>query len=104
MRDKLNERIGFPWMMGTISFMIFGLLIIACRAVKPRVPPRPRPYMLVEFADSSKEMPMVITVLAIFLFMWGVFLPFSFILLQAAVAGVSPELIPYLLPILNAVS
>ncbi len=34
--------------------------------------------------------------------MLGMFLPFNYVLLQAKAAGVSPTLITYLLPILNA--
>ncbi|KAM5448730.1 hypothetical protein MaudCBS49596_005237 [Microsporum audouinii] len=104
MMDKLNDRIGFPWMIRSISFMFLGLLVTACLTVKPRLPPRPRPVVLSEYVDSLKEIPMVLTVLAFFLFMWGMFLPFNYIILQAIAAGTSPTLIPYLLPILNAVS
>lgn len=103
MMDKLIHRVGFPWMMRSIAFMFLVLLGIACVTVKPRVPPRPRPFVLAEYVQSLKELPMALTVLSFFLFMCGMFLPFNYILLQASAAGMSTELIPYLLPILNAV-
>ncbi|CEJ92568.1 hypothetical protein VHEMI08213 [[Torrubiella] hemipterigena] len=104
MMDKLIKSIGFPWMMRSMAFMFMALLGIACVTAKPRVPPNPRPFVFVEYLQSLKELPMILTVWSFFLFMCGMFLPFNYILLQASAAGMSPELIPYLLPILNAVS
>lgn len=103
MMDKLIKSIGFPWMMRTMAFLFMALLAIACITIKPRVPPRPRPFVFVEYVQSLKELPMALTVASFFLFMCGMFLPFNYILVQASAAGMSPELIPYLLPILNAV-
>lgn len=34
--------------------------------------------------------------------MTGLFLPFNYVILQAAAAGMDPGLVPYILPILNA--
>jgi hypothetical protein len=56
-----------------------------------------------EYLNGLRELPMLITVIGFFLFMWGMFLPFNYVLLQAEAAGMSETLIPYLLPILNAV-
>lgn len=104
MMDELIDRIGFPWMMRAVAFMFLGLLTIACLTVKARLPPRPRPFIIKEYTDSLREVPMILTVLGIFFFVWGMFLPFNYILLQAHSAGMSPHLVKYLLPILNAVS
>lgn len=46
---------------------------------------------------------MAVTMAAMFFFMIGMALPFNYALLQAKATGVSPNLIPYLLSILNAV-
>ncbi|KAK4212315.1 major facilitator superfamily domain-containing protein [Rhypophila decipiens] len=51
-----------------------------------------------------KELPFVLTVVASFLFFWGVFLPLSYILLQAKDLGLDENVVEYLLPIINAVS
>lgn len=104
MMDKLIKQVGFPWMMRSVAFMFLALLIVSCLTVKSRLPPRPRPFAFREYTDSLKEIPMLVTVIAQFLFFWGMFLPFNYVLLQAKAAGMSHNLIPYLLSILNAVS
>ena len=104
MMDKLIASIGFPWMMRTVAFMFLALLSVACLTVKSRLPPKPRPFVLQEYLDSFRELPMVLTICGFFFFMWGMFLPFNYIILQAQAAGVSQSLVPYILPILNAVS
>lgn len=95
---------GFPWTMRAIAFMFLGLLIIACCTVKSRLPPRPSPFVLSDYLSGLRELPMILSVGAGFLFTWGLFLPFNYVLLQAEATGMSPTLVPYLLPILNAVS
>lgn len=103
MMDKMIDSVGFPWMMRTMAFMFLVLLGIACFTVKSRLPPRPRPFVFMEYVSGFRELPILITVVGFFLFMWGMFLPFNYVLLQAQAAGMSEDLIPYLLPILNAV-
>jgi MFS family permease len=103
MMDKMIKSVGFPWMMRTMAFMFLVLLGIACFTVKSRLPPRPRPFIFMEYLNGLRELPILITVSGFFLFMWGMFLPFNYVLLQAQAAGMSETLIPYLLPILNAV-
>ena len=102
MMDHLISEIGFPWMMRTMAFLFLVLLIIACLTVKSRLPPRPRPLVLMEYVHSLREIPMLLTVISMFLFMFGMFIPFNYVLLQAQAAGTSPTLVEYLLPILNA--
>ncbi|KPM34231.1 hypothetical protein AK830_g12337, partial [Neonectria ditissima] len=104
MMDKMITQVGFPWMMRTMAFMFLALLTVACLTVKSRLPPRPRAFVLMEYLDGLRDIRMSVTVLGFFFFMWGMFLPFNYVLLQAEAAGVSQTLIPYLLPILNAVS
>ncbi|KYK54765.1 putative transporter MCH4 [Drechmeria coniospora] len=104
MMSRLIDSIGFPWMMRSMAFMFLGLLVIACLTVKSRLPPNPKPFKISEYLANLKDVRLMVTVVGFFLFMWGMFLPFNYILLQAGAAGTSPTLIPYLLPILNAVS
>lgn len=85
-----------------MAFMFLLLCGIACLTVKSRLPPRPRPFVVGEYVKSLKELPMLFTVLAYFIFMVGMFLPFNYIILQAQAAGMSPNLVQYLIPILNA--
>ncbi|KAL7951253.1 major facilitator superfamily domain-containing protein [Trichoderma barbatum] len=104
MMNKLITKIGFPWMMRTLAFMFTLLLAIACLTVKSRLPPRPRRFVLREYAENLKDIRLATTTAAAFFFQLGMFLPFNYVLLQAEKAGFSPALIPYLLPILNAMS
>ena len=102
MMAKMIKEVGFPWMIRTMAFIFLSLLSIACLTVKSRLPPRPRPLVLVEYVQSLRELPMLFTVISFFFFTLGMFLPFNYILLQGAAAGMSPNLITYLLPMLNA--
>ncbi|KAH7177873.1 major facilitator superfamily domain-containing protein [Fusarium sp. MPI-SDFR-AT-0072] len=104
MMDKMIQSVGFPWMMRTMAFMFLVLLVFSCLTVKSRLPPRPKPFVVKDYINGLRELPILITVIGFFLFMWGMFLPFNYVLLQAQAAGMSETLIPYLLPILNAVS
>ncbi|KAH6891039.1 major facilitator superfamily domain-containing protein [Thelonectria olida] len=104
MMDKMIKSVGFPWMMRTMAFMFLFLLTIACLTVHSRLPPRPRPFVFMEYVVSLEDPRMSVTIAGFFLFMWGMFLPFNYVILQAEAAGVSQTLVPYLLPILNAVS
>ncbi|PON22006.1 hypothetical protein TGAM01_v209076 [Trichoderma gamsii] len=104
MMDKLIAKIGFPWMMRVMSLIFLFLLAFACLTVKSRLPPKPRQFVLKEYLDNLKDIRLAVTSVAAVFFMLGMFLPFNYVLLQAEKAGFSPTLIPYLLPILNAVS
>ncbi|KAF5022438.1 hypothetical protein F66182_5523 [Fusarium sp. NRRL 66182] len=104
MMDKMITSVGFPWMMRTMAFMFLLLLSIASCTVKSRLPPRPKPFVFMEYVRGLRELPMMVTTTGFFLTMIGMFLPFNYVLLQAEAAGMSATLIPYLLPILNAVS
>ncbi|EQL00748.1 major facilitator superfamily transporter [Ophiocordyceps sinensis CO18] len=101
---KLTDRVGFPWMMRTMAFVFLALLVFACLTVRSRLPPSPRPFRFADYVESLRDPRMAVTVAGNFLFLWGMFLPFNYVLLQAATVGMSPNLIPYMLPILNAVS
>jgi predicted MFS family arabinose efflux permease len=104
MMNKLIAKIGFAWMMRSIAFMFVLLLTVACFTVKSRLPPRPRRFVFTDYVDNLKDKRLAVTAVAAFFFMWGMFLPFNYVILQAQDAGFSPALVPYLLPILNAVS
>lgn len=104
MMDKMIKQVGFPWMMRTMAFLFLFLLTISCLTVKSRLPPQPKPFVFKEYIAGFKEPRLTVTIIGFFFFMWGMFLPFNYVLLQAEAAGMSEKLIPYLLPILNAVS
>ncbi|TLD34337.1 hypothetical protein PspLS_01061 [Pyricularia sp. CBS 133598] len=104
MMNKLIPQIGFGWTIRIVAFIFLALMTIASVTVKSRLPPRPKPFVLSEYTDAFKDPVYALTLAANFLFFWGMFLPFNFIILQAIKAGMDPKLAEYLLPIINAVS
>lgn len=101
MVTKSIPRIGFAWSMRVAAFTILGLLIIANLTVTSRLKPRPRPFVFMEFVTPLRERPFLLTCLASFMFFFGTFLPFNYIILQAQADGMSINLSNYLLAILN---
>ncbi|KAF5499051.1 MFS transporter asaE [Colletotrichum fructicola] len=104
MMSKMIPQVGFPWAIRTVAFLFLFLLSIACLTVKSRLPPRPRPFVLQEYLDGFRQPAFAITIFGLFLFFWGMFLPFNFVILQARAQGMDENLVIYLLPIMNAVS
>ncbi|KAI0964720.1 major facilitator superfamily domain-containing protein [Xylaria arbuscula] len=106
MMDKLIPQIGFPWTVRILGFMFLALCgnVISCVTIKSRLPPRPKPLQLSDYVSPFKEARFTIVVIASFFLFWGLFLPFNYLILQATDAGVDPNLVPYILPILNALS
>lgn len=104
MMNRLIPTLGFPWTIRIIAFMFLGMCSIASVTVKSRLPPRPKPFNIQDYVRPFKDIPMLLTMIGCFLFFWGMFLPFSYITLQAQSAGMDASLAQYLLPILNAVS
>lgn len=82
MVSKLIPRIGFPWTMRVASFVILGMLVIANLTVKSRLTPKPRPVEVMEFIRPLKEPAFAIMCVASFMFFFGTFLPFNYVILQ----------------------
>ncbi|KAH8810598.1 major facilitator superfamily domain-containing protein [Xylogone sp. PMI_703] len=93
MTIKLIPRIGFPWAMRAVSFLLFGLLTLCTLTVKSRLLPRPDSLSIISYLRNFKDVTF-----------WGMFLPYNYIILQAQEAGMPPKLAQYLLPIMNALS
>ncbi|KAI1097254.1 MFS general substrate transporter [Jackrogersella minutella] len=104
MMNHLIPEIGFPWTMRILGFMFLALCGFACFTVKSRLPPRKKPFNVMDYVRPLREPAFLCIVLAAFFFFWGMFLPFNYIELQAKQQGISADIIPYLLPIINAVS
>lgn len=102
MVTKLIPLLGFAWTMRVAAFTILGMMIITNLTVKSRLAPRPKPFSLMEFISPFTEWPFFLVASASFLFFFGIFLPFTYIILQAQQNGMSRDLSDYLLPIMNA--
>ncbi|KAL8955283.1 MAG: hypothetical protein Q9193_006809 [Seirophora villosa] len=104
MVNQIIARSGFPWAMRGVAFLLLGLLVYANLTVRSRLPPSPKPWSFMEFVYPFRDPPYFLVVFASFLFFFGMFLPFTFIILSAEHDGMSMRLADYLIPILNAVS
>jgi predicted MFS family arabinose efflux permease len=104
MLTQLIPRIGFGWTIRTIAFLFLFLLSIACMTVKSRLTPNPRPVKLSDYTRSLREPAMITTIAGGFIAWMAMFLPFSYIMLQAQRQGMDRNLINYLISIMNASS
>lgn len=102
MLRRLINSIGFPWAVRSLAFLYLGLLTIACATVRSRLPHRRAPFVLKEYLAGLREPIFAVTCAGFFMFAWGMFLPFTYIILQAQEQGMDPSLTMYLLPIMNA--
>ncbi|KAI9822140.1 MAG: hypothetical protein M1832_003143 [Thelocarpon impressellum] len=84
--------------------MILGMLVISNLTVKSRLPPNKTPVVMMEFIKPFREPAYLLLTIASFLFFFGLFIPFTFLILQGRSIGMSPRLAAYLIPILNAAS
>ncbi|KAI1080357.1 MFS general substrate transporter [Whalleya microplaca] len=104
MVNHLIPEVGFPWTMRILGFMFLALCGVACATVKSRLPPRSKPLVVGDYIRPLRELPFLMVVIGGFFSFWGLFLPFNYLQLQAQEEGISPTLVPYLLPILNTLS
>ncbi|KAK4111487.1 MFS general substrate transporter [Canariomyces notabilis] len=100
----LIPRVGFAWAIRTCAFLILALLIWANLTVRSRIPPSKRPFRIKAFISPLREVPFVLLTAAVFIFYWGMFVPFTYIVVEARARGMSPDLANYLVVILNAAS
>jgi MFS family permease len=82
MVSKLIPQIGYPWTMRAAAFVILGMLVIANLTVKSRLTPRRKKVDVLEFFRPLKEPAFAILCAASFLFFFGTFLPFNYVILQ----------------------
>ena len=102
MVERLVGSVGFGWTMRICAFLILGLLIISNLTLKSRIPPQPKRVGPMDFIRPFTEVPLLLICLGAFFFFFGMFLPFTFIILQARRYGMSTNLAGYLISILNA--
>lgn len=102
MVQRLIPQVGYPWAMRICAFLVLGMCIIANLTVKSRIPPQPKPFSIMDFVHPYKEIPFLLTAIACGLFFWGIFLPFTFLIVHAQRYGMSENLASYLVSILNA--
>ncbi|KIA75855.1 hypothetical protein HK57_00382 [Aspergillus ustus] len=93
---------GFGWAMRTCAFLMLALLIVTNLTIRPFTQPRARKLTRTELLKPLKESQFVFLTLGMFIFTYGFYVPLNYLPVQALAAGMSPNLVQYLLPILNA--
>ncbi|KAM0388222.1 hypothetical protein ACHAQC_009832 [Fusarium culmorum] len=104
MLSHLFKLVGFGWTMRAVGFLFLALMTISCLLIKANGIPKPRPFKISDYQRCFKEPVMVLAMTGGFLFFWGMFLPLNYIIIQAKSSGISPDLVPYLLPLINGIS
>lgn len=104
MVTRLIKQHGYDWAMRICGFMILGLLVIACLTVKPIHPPRPQKVSSAQLLQPFREPEFILCMLGFFFFTYGIFVPINYLPVQALKAGVDPDFVQYLIPILSAAS
>ncbi|KAI1748006.1 major facilitator superfamily domain-containing protein [Xylaria castorea] len=102
--NRLVGRIGFPWTVRAIGFLILGIQIIAISTVRSRLEHKPKPFIFANFSRSFKDRAFVLNSAACCAGMLGTLIPSNYLQVSAQAANVPPNLATYLLPIINASS
>src|SRR5690554_1825709 len=60
---ELIEKVGFPWAMRSVAFLMLGLMVIANLTVKSRIPPKgARSWHISDFITPLKDLKYMLTV------------------------------------------
>ncbi|OAQ66140.1 MFS transporter [Pochonia chlamydosporia 170] len=102
--SRLIREVGFPWAMRICAFLILALLIVANLTIRAAHPPRPQKLTKAQLAKPFSEFDFVFLCAGFFCFTFGIFVPIDYLPVQALDAGMDPNLVQYLLAILNAAS
>lgn len=104
MVTHLIKVVGFGWAMRTCAFVNLFLLTISNVTVRSFLPPSPKKITGAQLAKPFREIDYLLVTGGFFFLTYGVFVPLNYLPVQAASTGMSPQLVQYLLPILNASS
>jgi hypothetical protein len=102
MVSHLIAEIGYGWTERAAAFLIQFLLIIANLTIRSLNPPNPQPPTKEELLHPFHEVGMLALILGICLLTFGIFIPITFLAVEATAAGMSPDLAQYLLAMLNS--
>lgn len=102
MLSRLLPSIGFGWSLRISGFIVLALLIIANLTVRSRIRNVPRPVKLSDYTSPFSEVPFILLMLASCCGFFAMFVPISYVVVEAQEDGVNPNLAGYLLTILNA--
>ncbi|KAF8192999.1 major facilitator superfamily domain-containing protein [Pholiota molesta] len=106
LNNVFSRASGFPWGVRAVAFMDLGLLIIANSIMRTRLPPKSARGRDGEATIRSvlTDIPFIIYAVGAFLVFWGVFVPFFYLQLYAALHGVNSVFTKYSITVMNAAS
>ncbi|KAK1243447.1 hypothetical protein MKX07_004075 [Trichoderma sp. CBMAI-0711] len=99
---RLIDEVGFGWAMRISAFLILALLIVAILTVTTHNPPKFQPITLKRMITPFTEIQFSCLAMGLLLFTFGLYVPIDYVSVEAAQAGMDPNLAQYLVPILNA--
>ncbi|KAJ4113948.1 hypothetical protein NW768_011478 [Fusarium equiseti] len=101
--ESLIEKIGFAWATRVLALIWLISLGIACVTITSRLPTKPfsKDNILPDLR-IFRNVPFLMTTLAVFFVEWGIFIPISYISSYALAHGIPPKLSYQLLAIMNA--
>ncbi|CAG9996126.1 unnamed protein product [Clonostachys byssicola] len=101
--ESLIEQIGFAWATRVLALIWLVCLGVACITITSRLPTKPfSKENILPDLRIFRNIPFLLTTLAVFFVEWGLFIPISYISSYALAHGVSPKLSYHLLAIMNA--
>ncbi|KAH0578997.1 hypothetical protein H2248_003174 [Termitomyces sp. 'cryptogamus'] len=105
LNNMFTRTSGFGTGVRAVAFMDLGLLIIANFVMRARLPPK-RGGKEGEsvFKEVITDGPYLLFIFGSFLIFWGIFVPFFYLQLYAALHGVSPGFVRYSITVMNAAS
>ncbi|OAA82345.1 Major facilitator superfamily domain, general substrate transporter [Akanthomyces lecanii RCEF 1005] len=104
MVTHLIKLVGFGWAMRTCAFVNLALLTIPNITVRCFQPPVPKKVTGAQLAKPFREVDYLLVAAGFLFLTYGVFVPLNYLPVQTAAAGLNPNLVQYLLPILNGAS
>lgn len=101
---RLQPRIGFPWAMRVIGFIILGTLLISIAVMRTRLPPAKKSRAMLDL-PAFKNAPFSLFSLGLFLAFAGLYVPIFYIIIFSEVhVHIGNDLSFYLLAVLNGAS
>lgn len=96
-----HESLGFGWTIRILAFLMTGLILPSCLAIRARLPPRKGKFFL---PSAFTERQFVTLLATVSLMILGMFMPFFYLPTFALSKGMSIQLSSYLPSILNGAS
>ena len=98
----LVPRVGYPLTMRIVGFLMLGVVVFVNLTVKSRVEHSAKPFRAGEYLEPFRDPAFCLVAGGMAVFVVGLFLPLSFLVLQARSRGLSIALSQYLVLIMNA--